>query len=197
MQVSHIYATFFLCFLLSAMLLVIMPPTGAPGIGLTHGFIHIISHPLPLIGIVLVTLCCFRIQTPGWGLLPVLYTLGYLAGGLLSLDASHYPGIGYIGASVASLFVLLCLFIDSRLLFLACLALGSYALHIAAFSLQFTPVAADIFYFMLGQSIGLAFVLTATTSALLFCHNPLLQREAQRRIDNAGADASPYLNMSS
>ncbi len=165
--ITRIYTTFFVCFLLASILLVVIPPGGAPGAGLTYGFMTVLTSPAGWLGIILLTGICARFRRYGWGMLPIAYILAFLGGGLVALDAQLYPAIYLLGWGAALLVLLLVLFLDHRGLLLAAFVLMPYAFHMGGSGVDTPPPLADTLYFLFGQTIALGFLLASLASILL------------------------------
>ncbi len=179
----------------------ILQPTGMASAGLSAGFTILIERFYHLIPLIIVGMIASFLRGFTVILLPLMFVLMYVIGSLVMMERSAYPMQPMFVFGATMIFAVCMALIQTRIALVAAAAVASLAFHMGMYYAQLVPPIASPMYFLLGNILSLALILSTAVSFGLTLKGDIREsQDARRRAydeatheEKSNRDSSGYL----
>lgn len=157
-------------FLLGTLPYLVAQPSAAASAGLSLGFSAPIEHVSVLMLLLVTGIVASLLPRDGLALMPVAFSIMTMLGGMVTLDAGHYPALRYFMLGAILCMGLMIGIAREKLTVLMLLVLASLGFHLGGFYMEAVPGIASPIYYLLGilLSLGLGLAISVAFGVTLF-----------------------------
>lgn len=181
-------AIFVLIFLVGALPLLLVQPSGLASAGLSMGFSRPVESALHVVGLVLIGLTASVLGRESNFLVPLNTVLAILVAALLKMDAYTFPERDMVVLGAMLLFAMASSVVFTRAFMVTVLLAASFGFHAGSQFLDYIPSIANPLYYLLGMLISSVLLLAVGVSLGLGIRGMILR--TCERMKNVRAIAS-------